>query len=98
MLQQAERASVLFQAALLLSMAWSEEKTNILPYVYFLSSWHLGICNDDPQLQTLQQSKSFGIKENTELLYKSWWPLSTISWSRRGDLDKHMGQALTGCI
>lgn len=98
MLQHTERTSVLFQAVLLLSKAWSEEKTSILPHVYLLSSWQLGICNDDPQLQTLQQSKSFGMTENIESLYKSWWLLSTISLSRTGDLDKHLGQALAGCI
>lgn len=85
MLQHTERTSVLFQAVVLLSMAWSEEKTSILPHIYLLFSWHLGICNDDPQLQTLQQSKSFGTTENIESLYKSWWLLSTISLSRTGD-------------
>lgn len=70
---------------LLLSMAWSEERSRVLPHAHHLPSWHLGICNDDPQLQTLQQNERFGMKESVERSRKSWWLSSTVSLSRTGE-------------
>lgn len=90
------KLSHLFQAALPLNEYGLEqqEKQYSSPCTSYTSLLALGICNDDPQLQTLRQSKRFGMKMLNHCVNPGGSQVPYPCLEQERDLDKQSWQAL----